>query len=93
MLTNPILAYPIKPFDATKDYEFIFYINGGNQILRNNLIIENMSTNIEVYNQTQESFSYKHKVLANTLVNGIVYKVKIRTGGLDNTLCLYENDP
>ena len=31
---------PIKPFDATKDYEFIFYINGGNQILRNNLIIE-----------------------------------------------------
>jgi len=85
MLTNPILAYPIKPFDATKDYEFIFYVNGGNQVLRNNLIIENVSDNVEVYNQTIESFSYKHKVLANMLVNGTVYKVKIRTGGLDNT--------
>ena len=85
MLTNPILAYPIKPFDATKDYEFIFYINNKNQVLRNNLIIENVSDNVEVYNQTIESFSYKHKVLANMLVNGTVYKVKIRTGGLDNT--------
>lgn len=84
MLTTPILKYPIRPFDATKDYEFIFYVNGGNQVLRNNLVIEDVVTNIEVYNQIQESFGYKHKVPAGTLINGKSYKVKIRTGGIDN---------
>lgn len=84
MLTTPILKSPIRPFDATKDYDFIFYVNGGNQVLKNNLIIEDIEKNAEVYNQTQESFGYKHKVLANTLINGKSYKVRIRTGGIDN---------
>lgn len=84
MLTTPILKSPIRPFDATQDYEFVFYVNGGDQVLKNNLVIEDMTTNIVVYNQIQESFSYRHKIPANTLTNGNSYKVKVRTGGVNN---------
>ena len=84
MLTTPILQHLIRPFDATKDYEFIFYTSGGNQVLRNNLVIEDMN-NAVIYDQSIETFGYKHKIPANTLINGVLYKVKIRTGGINNT--------
>lgn len=93
MLTTPSLKMPIRPFDATKSYEFIFYVNGGNQVLKNNLIVEDAETGAPVYNGTQESFGYKHELLANKLVNGKQYKVRLRTGGADDKwseFCSYE---
>lgn len=93
MLTTPSLRMPIRPFDATKSYDFIFYVNGGNQVLKNNLIIEDAETGASVYNGTQESFGYKHELMANKLINGKQYKAKLRTGGADNKwsqFCEYE---
>lgn len=85
MLITPILSRNIKPFNASEDYNFIFYVDGASdQVVRNNLVIEKVSDNTVVYNQTQESFAFRHKVVANSLQNGINYKVKIRTGNIKN---------
>lgn len=90
MLITPILKSDmpistIRPFDATKDYEFIFYVNGGDQVLRNNLVIKDLETNEVVYDENQETFAFIHILPANTLKNGKAYKAKIRTGGINNT--------
>lgn len=85
MLITPILKSGLQPFNATLDYDFIFYVDvASDQVVRNNLVIEKVSDNTVVYNQTQESFSFKHKILANTLQNGVNYKAKIRTGNINN---------
>lgn len=78
MLTTPILS-EIKTFSATIPYEFTFNVRGGSQVVANNLVIERISDNAEIYNQTQESFSFRHELPADTLVNGVNYRIKVRT--------------
>ena len=90
MLITPTLKSKIKPFNAGEDYNFIFYVDGSSdQIVRNNLVIEKVSDNTVVYNQTQESFSFSHRIPANSLQNGVNYKAKIRTGNIKNEWSQY----
>jgi hypothetical protein len=77
-LTTPILA-SITSFDAESSYDFIFSSIGGSQVTKNNLVIELNSDGTEVYNQTVDSFAFKHTV-SSGLTNNIQYKAKIRTG-------------
>lgn len=85
MLITPVLKSRIQPFNATEDYEFIFYVDGSSdQVVRNNLVIEKVEDNTIIYNQTQETFSFKHKIPANSLQNGMNYKAKIRTSNIKN---------
>lgn len=78
MLTTPILN-EIKTFSAIESYEFTFNVIGGSQVVANNLVIEKIDNNIEVYNQTKEAFNFRHELPANTLTNGVNYRAKIRT--------------
>lgn len=90
MLITPTLKSKIKPFNAGEDYNFIFYVDGSSdQVVRNNLIIENIKDNTVVYDSTQESFTFSHKVPANSLQNGINYKVKLRIGNIKNEWSQY----
>lgn len=83
MLTTPVLKR-INPFDKGQDYMFGFGYQGSNQTNKNNLIIEKVSDNQVVYNQTQTTFSLRHVLPADTLVNGINYRAKIRVGDINN---------
>ena len=85
MLTTPILN-DIKTFDASNGHTFTFNVIGGNQVIGNNLVIERISDNVEVYNQIQESFNFRHNLPSNILVNGINYRAKIRTKDINNNL-------
>jgi hypothetical protein len=83
MLTTPILN-DIKTFNANKEYTFVFNVIGGNQVIGNNLIIERVSDNVEVYNQTQETFNFRHTLPPYILQNGTNYRAKIRTKDINN---------
>lgn len=83
MLTTPILN-GIKTFNATKDYTFTFNVTGGNQVVANNLVIERVSDNAIIYNQSQETFNFRHILPAYTLTNGTNYRAKIRTRDINN---------
>jgi hypothetical protein len=89
-LTTPILS-PITTFDATKNYDILFNVIGGNQVIKHNIVIYNNTTNVEVYNQTIESFQFKHSLIANTLINGTTYKIQIRTGDINNNYSEFSN--
>lgn len=85
MLSRPILKSRIKPFNAKENYDVVFYIDGNmNQIVKNNLVIEKVQDNTVVYNTTIETFALRHKIPANSLQNGVNYKMKLRVGTLDN---------
>lgn len=78
-LTRPVL-YSVTPYPCTESHEFQFNSVGGNQVVKNNLVIVKNSDNTEVYNKTIDSFIFKHQLIENTLQNNIEYKVKVRTG-------------
>ena len=81
MLTTPILNIPTS-FDATDIYNFIFNVIGGSQVVKNNLVITRTSDNTIIYNQTEETFEFKHELPASTLSNQVQYKAIIRTGDI-----------
>lgn len=83
-MQRPTLKSSIIPFPSTESFEFDFFYSGQAQAVRNNLIIEKVSDNTEVYNQVQETFSLKHVLPENTLTNGVQYKAKIRVGDINN---------
>ena len=83
MLTTPILN-DIKTFNATKENTIIFNVIGGNQVVGNNLVIERVSDNVVVYNQSQEIFNFRHTLPPDTLINGTNYRAKIRTRDINN---------
>lgn len=78
MLTKPILN-EISTFDATEQKRFDFQVIGGNQVFGNNLVIERVSDNAQMYNETVETYNLRHTMLADSLYNGFDYKAKIRT--------------
>lgn len=80
MLTTPVLRQ-IKPFSQGETAAIRFDYKGNTQISRNELIIEQVSDNTVVYQQTQASFSFAHNiVIPNDLINGTNYRAKIRVG-------------
>lgn len=82
-LITPILT-STSPFPATSSHDFTFSVSSGDQVVRSNLVIQNNSTGVEIYNGTIESFQLKHTVNANVLTNGSEYRAKIRTGNISN---------
>lgn len=68
-MAKPIIKN-INCFDATKDYE-VEIIWTGNRSYSNKIVIYDNRTNEKVFEETQTTFSLKHKIPANTLTNGI----------------------
>ena len=83
MLKTPVIT-PFAPINATQINTIKFSYTGSNQVVKNNLIIEDLNGNI-IYNQTQNTFSFIHNLPANTLTNGNSYRVKIRVTDISNT--------
>ena len=83
MLTRPILKSVI-PFSHTNEQRFEFNFSGQSQAVRNNLVIQKVSDNTEVYNQNQETFSLRHILPPSTLQNGIEYRARVRVGNINN---------
>lgn len=82
-LTKPIL-YFISAFDATNEKTFNFNVVGGDQVVKNQLTIIKQSDNTVVYQQTQTTFSFRHVLPANSLVNGEYYSAYIITYNSNN---------
>lgn len=74
----------INSFDATKDYTFMFTSTGGNQVVKNRLLIKNNLTNVVVYDIIKETFRFEQTLPANTLVNGESYVYTFYTYDIDN---------
>ena len=78
-LVKPIVNN-ITPFDATIAYTVTFTASGGDQVEKNQIkIVTNDATETVIYNHTVTSRNLSHTIPANTLTNGVYYKVAIRT--------------
>lgn len=82
ILITPILD-DIKTFDARGTKTITFTVLGGRQVTQNNLTIRRVDTNEKVYDEIQPTFNYQHTLPANTLRNGINYKIEVRVGDID----------
>ncbi len=89
MLTRPQITSVngmLKPFDATENYILRFNVVGGNQVFKNEIEIYNNDTNVRVFQETIPSFEFYHTIPLGTLINGTMYKVRLRTyDSLNNT--------
>ena len=83
MLKTPVIT-PFVPINATQINTIKFSYTGSNQVVKNNLVIEDLNGNI-IYNQTQNTFSFSHTLPLNSLTNGNSYRVKIRVADISNT--------
>lgn len=77
-MTTPI-CMAVNAFDATEDHIFYFDVNGGDQVVKNKIIIKDNSTNVVVYENIAEIFTFRQNVPANTLENGVYYNVSFIT--------------
>ena len=78
-LITPLLS-PIDSFDATKSHQIPFMVNGGDQVVKNEIKITlNSSSSEVVYNHTENTFNLYQTIPANTLENGNYYSVYYRT--------------
>lgn len=82
MLLTPSLI-SIKPFTPSDAKSFEFYYQGNTQVIKNQLIIQRVSDNYEVYNNTINTLQFKHPTPPSTLSFGN-YKAKIRVGDMEN---------
>lgn len=71
-LVKPI-AQQKNAFDANNDEVFYFTSNGGDQVVKNKLIIRRQSDNEIVYENTQETYQFNQTLPSNTLLNGEYY--------------------
>lgn len=77
-LIRPIL-YSISAFDATNSQIFTFNVSGGDQVVKNRLVISKQSDNTIVYDNIQTTFAFRHVLPENTLINGEYYSAYITT--------------
>ena len=77
-LIRPIL-YSISAFDATNSQIFTFNVSGGDQVVKNRLVISKQSDNTIVYDNVQTTFAFRHVLPENTLINGEYYSAYITT--------------
>lgn len=82
-LTIPTL-YSLSAFDATQSATFTFNVRGGDQVVKNELIISRQSDNVVVYDQIQTTFAFRHILPANTLTNGVYYSAILKTYNANN---------
>lgn len=83
MLKTPVIT-PFVPINATQTNTIKFSYTGSNQVVKNNLVIEDLGGNT-IYNQTQNTFLFLHNLPVNTLINGNSYRAKIRVADISNT--------
>lgn len=60
-------------FDSANDSVFTYIVSGGNQIVKNKLVITDNDTSTIVYNNTETTYLSQQTVLAGTLTNGHYY--------------------
>lgn len=77
-LIRPIL-YSTSAFDATTSKIFNFNVSGGDQVVKNRLVISKQSDNTIVYDNIQTTFAFRHVVPENTLINGEYYSAYVIT--------------
>lgn len=82
-LVKPQL-YNMSAFDATQAKTFNFNVIGGDQVVKNKLVIIRQSDSAVIYQQTQTTFVYKHDLPANTLTNGVYYEAYVITYNANN---------
>lgn len=82
-LTKPIL-YSISAFDATESQTFNFNVVGGDQVVKNQLIITNQSDNSIVYQGIETTFAFRHVLPANILTNGQYYSAVLITYNIND---------
>lgn len=90
-LVKPI-GISTPAFDATQNHLFQFQALGGNQIVKNRLIIRNNNTTQIVYNQETTTYKYEHLLPANTLQNGVYYNFSFITYDKDSNASM-ESSP
>lgn len=79
MLIQPIL-YNVAAFDATHSQVFKFFVNGGDLVTKNKLIIKTNDTEQEtVYDEEITTYDLWHTLPANTLTNGLYYQATVIT--------------
>ena len=71
-MVKPI-ALTVDAFDALFEHKFYFTASGGNQVVKNKIVIRDNVTNATVYENTVVSYVFEHTVPANTLINGVYY--------------------
>lgn len=77
-MVKPI-SLPVNAFDATQAHLFEFISSGGNQVVKNMLVIRNNTTNVVIYQSVVESYKYEQELPMNILTNGIYYNYSFTT--------------
>jgi hypothetical protein len=81
----------IAPFDALKGTSVYYTYTGSRQALDNELEIVNVANNQIVYKFEYSSFEKVHHIPPAILVNGNVYKARLRVGFNDGTYSPWSN--
>ena len=89
-LVTPIVN-SIPALDATKANTITFTANGGDQIVKNKIEIVNNTTEVVVYTNTVTTYVLGQTVPANTLTNGVYYKVRFMTYDVLNNTSEWSN--
>lgn len=89
MLLTPSLK-PIKPFNPKNEYTLEFYYQGSTQIIKNQLIIQKVSDNAQVYNGTVSTLQFKHPLPSSSLPFGN-YKAQVRVGDMNGNWSSYSS--
>ena len=81
MLVTPSLNQFENNSSIDGNLENIFYFNvvGGDLVVKNRLVIQNIVNNETTYDQEQTTYLLQHTVPINTLKNGSTYKARIMT--------------
>lgn len=82
------IGVDISAFDSTSSQLFEFVSTGGNQIVKNRIIIRNNSTGAVIYDNTLVTYSLNQTVPAHTLTNGIQYNFTFTTYDIDGNSSL-----
>ena len=87
---KPIL-YNVNAWDSANEKIFQFVWNG-NQSFGNICVIRKNEDNSIVYQASETTMQLKHTLSANTLINGVLYNVRIAVIDIDNNVSEY-SDP
>ena len=78
-LVRPSFSFESLVFDAQKDNEITFNVFGGDQYTGYEVEIFNNETNELFFSASKTTYSKKFLLEANTLSNGIEYRIRVRT--------------
>jgi len=81
MITTSTNSLLLSPIDALVDNQINFTVTGGELVYTNEIqILDSSNSSITVYNKKlPESFDFYNTIPQNTLINGKIYQIKIRT--------------